>query len=121
MAASDPVLQVKLTGEENVTQLNQSETWSLSEKVELDYSLTASDGEQTLDYSHIDTVRTIVIYGTGDYYINVTVGSNTEIAFESQDFFVLSPSAAFAATITAITISTDESVAITVKVRIYGE
>lgn len=117
---STPVLNIRLTGEENVSVFSESITWTPQSKLELTLAISSASGSKTIDYSTIETVKTMLFYGSGAYTVTVTVGSDS-IAFESNDFFVFSPSEVFRATITSIAISTTSTSTIEVQCRVYGE
>lgn len=120
--ANQPVLLLRLTGEENVQSLNESVSWTPGDKMESTIILNSTDGAKTIDYSLVSSVRTMIFSGNGNFTVTFTVGSSPTdvIAFETRDLFVLSPSAAFVATINSITISTTSTTDITIEARIYG-
>jgi hypothetical protein len=125
MAATVPILTVKLIGEENLTVMNSSISWTPTDKTENKITLNSADGSKTIDYSVVSKVRTMVFFGTGNYKISITTQIGTDptntIIFESQDFFIFSPTPVMAATITAISLSTTSTTDILIEARVYGE
>lgn len=118
--ANQPVLLIRLTGEENVSVINESVSWTPKDKYEASYVMKTGDTAKTIDYSGVETVRTMIFIGTGAFKVAITASGST-VTHETQDVFILSPSAAFRAAITAIAISTLSATDITIQVRIYGE
>lgn len=112
-------LNLKILGEESVTLMNQTISWTPKDKIENTYVISSLDIAKSIDYSGLSTVRNMTFYGTGNYIVSITASGST-IDYETQDFFVMSPSEAMMATITDISISTTASSSITVSARIYG-
>jgi hypothetical protein len=117
--ATTPKLNVKLLGEEQMTLLDKTITWTPSDKLETTLVINSADGSKAISITNIETVKTMVFYGTGSYKVSITVDTNT-IDFETQDFFIFSPTAVFRSTIDAISVSTASSSDIEIQVRVYG-
>jgi hypothetical protein len=118
--ASTPVFNIRLTGEENVTILNENVTWTPIDKYEATLTMKVGDAPKTIDYSVVEKVRLMVFYGAGSFIVTETVGTEV-IAHEVQDVFVLTPTVAYRNSITSITVSTTSTSDIEIQCRVYGE
>jgi hypothetical protein len=122
--AAGPQLNVHLIGEESTTLLNQTISWVPTTKVEASYLISSASSAQTVSYANVPNanIKTIIFVGdmTAPYKVNITASAQT-ISFETNDFFIFSPTPVFAATITAITLTTTSTNAMTIMANIYGQ
>ncbi len=119
--ASTAQPQVKLSvdsGEFQVTKLSKTVTFVLDEKLEKIIKLNNSN--ESIDFTFVDLIRTMIFEATADFTVSITASGQT-IDFEVTDFFSFTPSEAFRALITDITVKETNSVDVNVNVRIYGE
>jgi len=114
----NPSIRTIIQGDK-ITSLDQSTSFILSEKLEASRMIKSTDGEVILDYSFIDTVKTIYLYSTGTYKITLTVGS-TILPIEVTGAFRLDPTTTFRDSINSVSISTSSTTDILVDIRIYG-
>lgn len=114
----NPSIRTIIQGDK-ITSLDQSTSFILSEKLEASRMIKSTDGEVILDYSFIDTVKTIYLYSTGTYKITLTVGS-TILPIEVTGAFRLDPTTTFRNSINSVSISTSSTTDILVDIRIYG-
>jgi hypothetical protein len=114
----NPSVRTIILGD-NITSLDQSTSFVLSEKLEASRLIKSTDGEVVLDYSFINTVQTIYFYSAGTYKVTLTVGP-TILPIEVTGAFRLDPTAAFRTSLTSVSISTSSATDILVDIRIYG-
>lgn len=115
-----PTIRTIISGDE-LSQKDISETFTLSEKIEVQYILDSLDSAETLNFDFVDIVKSIVFNSTGTYTITITMLDSNVIPFEVTGVFKLNPTASFRALIDTIAISTTSTTSTTINVSIYGE
>lgn len=114
-----PTIRTQISGD-GLTLLDQSDQFSLAEKLETVRYIKNTDGKVAIDFSFIDTVKTLFLQSTGTYIVEITTTAANVIPFEITGVFRLDFTPAFRATLSSITIETDSTTNITVNTRIYG-
>lgn len=113
-----PSIRTVITGD-GITSLDNSVSFTLSEKLEATRLLKDTDGSVLLDYSYINTVKSFYFYSVGTYTVTLTVGTEI-IPIEVNGTFRLDPTPAFRDLITSIALSTSSTTDISISVRVYG-
>lgn len=119
MATTTPTLTLSLVGDTYVTQLSKQKTWTPGAKIEQNYVISDTDGNQVIDLSLVDSIQSIVFVSSSAFKVSITAGGQ-QIVFAVSGFFVFDPTSTFLGTVTELAISTDSTTDITVQVRVYG-
>jgi hypothetical protein len=117
-AATSVSIQTKITGEELVTHLTHTKSFSLEEKLELDISL--SNTSKTIDFSDISNPQAFLFTCTEKIKVIITASSQV-IEFEIEGIFLFNPTSAFVSLIDSIVVQNTETTAKTIKIRVYGK
>lgn len=115
---TNPTFRVTMTGSE-VTNFDKTSTWIAGEKTETIHSIKDTDGYVSLQYSFVDTIKLIMVEGSGTFLLKFTTAS-TSLEFEITDSFIFNPTPAFFATLTNIQIKTASTTAVIIKAKFYG-
>ena len=121
MAAVSPTFLIKLTGDQNVTKINKTISWTLTSKEEKTLVVNVSDPPVRFTLADIGTnIRLVVFESTASF--TVTVSKDSELMdFEVQDIFIMSPSDIFTATFDYFEITTDSSSDQTIHCNLLGD
>lgn len=127
---TNPTLRLVLQGSQ-ISQVDQSFSWSLENKLEETYSLISTNSPITLNFSNIAKAKVLMLSGDGTTAFNViitqtqTIGGNpTSVSFtipntgDIPTLFNITP--AWLAGLTSIQISTASTTATQVSVSMYG-
>jgi len=116
-AASSVIVKLTVTGEELVTQVLESKSIDLAEKIEYDIVLNNSSKE--IDFSYVSNIEAILFITDADVTVEFTISSET-VDFEINGIYLLNPTSSFITSLDSIVIRNDATTNKTVKVRIYG-
>jgi hypothetical protein len=117
-----PNIRTSISGE-GVTPFDEKVEFTLAEKLE-NTLLISSTNSATVSFSNIDDIISMFFYSTSSFTVNITMTINNTsvtVPIATTGNFRLDPTADFIGTISAITISTTSTTAISVKVCIYGQ
>lgn len=120
-----PTIREIISGD-GVTALDQSSSFTLTEKLEAVRYIKASDGKVTIDYSYIDVLKTIMFTSSDVCTVEITTTSTdvvpvvTVMPLEINGTFRLDLTPAFRGLISSIKILTSITTDITVNIRAYG-
>jgi hypothetical protein len=121
---ANPQIRIQLSGTD-VTAMDVSSSWTLANKVEKIFTLTASDGSQTLDFSNISNVNLLVFYSASDFIITLnqfdSVDESIPLIINGGVPFVLPTTEAFIDSLSSIQISTTSTTNQDITIRAYGE
>ena len=117
---ADPIMTLKLTGRQEVTEFEDSYTWTKEGQYEQEFYIKSTDGAITLDYSLVDNIRAMVFRSASDFTVTIATAT-ANIPFTVQDVFMFTPDTVLAALITAITVETASTTDQTINVQIFGE
>jgi len=124
MATSQtPTFRIVISGSD-VTSLDESNSFTLENKIETSYTIVDTDGNKTLDFSNIENMKTILFDGSGAFNVTVTVGGGANVITFPCDGsipMILPITQTFMGTVDSITISTASTEDVQVSVRAYGE
>ena len=124
MATSQtPTFRIIISGSD-ITGLDETNTFTLENKVETSYTIVDTDGNKTLDFSNIENMKSIIFDGSGIFDVTITVGGGANIISFPCDGsipMVLPVTQTFMSTVDSITISTTSTTDVQVSVRAYGE
>lgn len=94
-------------------------TWTLSEKASHD--LTLNNSSRIISFSWIDIPKVICISGDGVFKVSISTATQDLDMVVDSGLFLLTPTLAFANSITQLTVTEENSLDVNVEVRIYGE
>jgi hypothetical protein len=129
MAATpvNPTLNVTIPANDYTKSLTYAETgFTVNPLTEAIIPIVSTDGFRQVSTSYIIPIKKIIVIVptqtpavTGTLRITVTGPSDIDLPL-AQGVFIFQPEAVFAATITAVSVSTASTVSIKIEVRIYG-
>lgn len=120
MASIDPELLIKLTGDQNITKIYDSFTWTLTSKLEQDLVINTADPPVRFTLADIGTSLRLVVFKSASPF-TVTISKDSEIVdLEVRDFLILTPSESFTDNFDFFEVTTEETSDINVEIRIYG-
>lgn len=122
MAINTPKIRTVISGD-NITQLDTFTSFTVTEKLERDQLIKASDGLVTIDYSYINNPRSIVLQSLGSFVVTITYTDLTPVTHVipfgiNNGMFRFDPVEGF--DIDSIKISTASTTDLLVNTRIFG-
>ncbi len=118
---STPILTLSIAGDGLVNALSEDVSWNNGEQIEEIIKINAADGETTVDLTKFDDDDVKLMVFTSDDWFTVKINVGGQIIEQVTKKYLLEPSAAFVASITALTLLTTNTSKITINSRIYGE
>jgi hypothetical protein len=122
--ANAPSLRCQLSGT-SITTFDITSTWTLSNKSEKIYTLSVSDGSQTLDLSNVPNIKLLIFYSETDFICtfnqNDSVSESIPFVIDGGIPFILGTTEDFIASLDSIQISTTSTTEQDIFVNVYGE
>ena len=116
----NPTIQIILSGNQ-ITNSNQTYSWTFENKIEETVNLTNVSSPYTLDYANVKVGKVLIISGTGVFNIVLTSGTNVITLINDGTIPTIIPvTAAFLTGLTSITFTTASTTAIQVFANVYG-
>jgi hypothetical protein len=113
-----PNIQTVISGDE-ITSLLLNNQFELGEKLEAIRYIKSTDGEQSIDFSYINFIKTIMFQSEGAFTLKLVFADASQIVLPILGMFRLDPGV-FTSALSSIVISTVSTTDITINIRIYG-
>ena len=118
---ANPNLKLSLTGDKEVTVIDDTRTFVLGTKLEQKFFLSSTSIPQLIDLSDLSNIKEIIVRCTNGKTFILTITIDSSSFPIVGDLFVLSyPSTAFLSSIDSITLSTTETTAHAISVTVLG-
>lgn len=120
--ATNPVLTTKLSGTEIVNGFTRNKSWTAKEQIEKVIKIIDTDGEKEINFSDVESINALILKSDNDFVLRFTtseVAPNEGMIFKGR-FIHLEGNTDFLSSLTGLYLSTEETTAIFVDIRVYG-
>jgi len=93
-------------------------SWDLSEKIS--HNITLNTSSFVISFSAIDIPKVICITGDNPFKINISTATESLTMGVDDGLFLLTPTLAFANSITQLLVSEDAGLDCAIEIRVYG-